>query len=78
MILIDGVGHIVSDRSIEELHSFASSMGLKREWYQDKRIPHYDATTNVMKRKAHILGAQFVSSRGIVRRAVRNSLNISL
>jgi hypothetical protein len=35
--------HLVAD-SLEELHSFATRLGLKREWFQDKRLPHYDLT----------------------------------
>jgi hypothetical protein len=35
--------HLFSD-SVEELHSFAEKMGLQREWFQDKRVPHYDLT----------------------------------
>ncbi len=31
--------------SLEELHSFASKLGLKRSWFQDHpRWPHYDLT----------------------------------
>jgi len=63
-------GHLVSDTSIEELHRFAEGLGLRREWFQEKSIPHYDLTGEVydlaLKR-----GAQLVSSREIVLRAVR-------
>ena len=48
MVIIDtqvnGYSHMTSD-SIEELHQFAFSIGLKRCWYQNKRgknQPHYD------------------------------------
>jgi hypothetical protein len=30
--------------SPEELHAFAARLGLKRSWFQDKRVPHYDLT----------------------------------
>lgn len=34
--------HLFAD-SVEELHEFAESLGLKREWFQDKKnFPHYD------------------------------------
>jgi Protein of unknown function (DUF4031) len=64
-------GHLVSDRSLEELHEFARELGLRREWFQMKSIPHYDLTGEIydlaLKR-----GAILVSSREIVLRAVRN------
>jgi hypothetical protein len=62
---------MVSDSSLEELHEFARELGLRREWFQMKSIPHYDLTGEIydlaMKR-----GAILVSSREIVLRAVRN------
>jgi len=37
--------HLFSDDgNLEELHRFAISIGLKREWYQDRGFPHYDLT----------------------------------
>ncbi len=63
-------GHLVSDSSIEELHEFAASLGLRREWFQMKSIPHYDLTGQVYE-LAIQRGAILVSSREIVRRAVR-------
>ena len=63
-------GHLVSDRSIEELHEFAEDLGLRREWFQEKSIPHYDLTGKVYD-LALERGATLVSSREIVLRAVR-------
>ncbi|MEP7270582.1 MAG: DUF4031 domain-containing protein [Acidobacteriota bacterium] len=63
-------GHLVSDSSIEELHEFASLLGLRREWFQKRSIPHYDLTGEVY-RLALENGAELVSSRELVRRAVR-------
>jgi len=38
--------HLVAD-TVEELHSFAKRIGLKRKWFQNKlRLPHYDLTQN--------------------------------
>jgi hypothetical protein len=36
--------HLLAD-DIDELHSFAASLGLKPSWFQDKgNFPHYDLT----------------------------------
>lgn len=40
--------HLVAD-TIDELHSFAACIGLKRDWFQNKTIPHYDLTRNKRK-----------------------------
>ena len=71
MILIDNKGHVVSDKSLDELHRFANRIGLKREWFQNKRIPHYDVTTERMIQNARVAGAYMVTSVEIVRRAIR-------
>lgn len=63
-------GHLVSDSSIEELHEFAASLGLRREWFQRKSVPHYDLTGAVYDLAVE-RGAILVSSREIVRRAIR-------
>ena len=63
-------GHLVSDTSLEELHRFAESLGLRREWFQVKSVPHYDLTGEVYE-LALERGAILVSSREIVLRAVR-------
>jgi hypothetical protein len=39
--------HLVAD-SLHELHSFATSLGLKRAWFQaHASLPHYDVTVEV-------------------------------
>lgn len=63
-------GHLVSDTSLEELHRFAESLGLRREWFQVKSVPHYDLTGEAYE-MALDRGATLVSSREIVLRAVR-------
>jgi hypothetical protein len=63
-------GHLVSDTSLDELHEFAASLGVRREYFQSKRVPHYDLTGEVYE-LALARGAQLVSSREVVRRAVR-------
>ena len=36
--------HLFAD-TLEELHTFAISLGMKREWFQDGHsLPHYDLT----------------------------------
>ena len=54
--------HLFSDNE-QELHDFASRLGLKREWFQNKaRFPHYDIVES--KRKLALkLGAQEVDLR---------------
>ena len=42
--------HLVAD-SLEELHSFAQQLGLKRYWFQDAAsYPHYDVTIETRQR----------------------------
>lgn len=37
--------HMTAD-TLDELHAFAKRIGLRREWFQDKRLPHYDLTAS--------------------------------
>lgn len=78
MILVDGgrtyVGwkrglwfHLASDANVEELHAFAHRLRLRKDWFQDSRIPHYDISAN----KAQLAikaGAVGVPNREFVRR----------
>lgn len=36
--------HMFTDDNINELHKMAELIGMKRSWFQNKRIPHYDLT----------------------------------
>lgn len=57
--------HLVAD-SINELHTFADRLGLKREWFQDRTMyPHYDVTVSV-KERALALGASPGDKRTII------------
>jgi hypothetical protein len=33
-----------AEHHLEELHQFAAAVGMKREWFQPGRWPHYDLT----------------------------------
>lgn len=68
MIFLDNIGHLISDRCLDELHLFANRIGLKREWFQDKPSqPHYDLTTNRMRFKAETAGAVMTDTRTIIK-----------
>lgn len=65
MIFTDGI-HLVSNKDIEELHSFAEKIGLKKEWFQDhKKYKHYDLFGNKTA-LAISNGAKLVTAREIV------------
>jgi hypothetical protein len=64
-VYTDGT-HLVAD-TLDELHSFAYVMGLKRIWFQDHiSHPHYDLTTARAKMRALGRGAVKVSSKELV------------
>ena len=48
--------HLFADGPLEELHQFAQGIGLKRAWFQDGSIPHYDLVAS-MRAKAVASGA---------------------
>ena len=49
--------HLVAD-TLEELHDFAvNKLGMRRSWFQDGRLAHYDLTAN-MRKKALARGAE--------------------
>lgn len=46
--------HLVAD-SLEELHTFAKALGLRRTWFQaEASYPHYDVTVSVRARALHM------------------------
>ena len=58
--------HMFAD-STEELHQFAKQLGLKQEWFQDKKLPHYDLVES--KRKLALsLGAQEIDLRSFLQK----------
>lgn len=68
MILTDGV-HLISDRSLGELHAFARGIGLSRSWFQggQRRHPHYDLTSKLKVGVALSWGAKRVTSRELIK-----------
>ncbi len=49
--------HMFTDGQIEELHTFALCIGMKRVWFQDHpTLPHYDLT-EARRKKAIRMGA---------------------
>jgi hypothetical protein len=69
MVIVDsavrGWAHLTAS-TIEELHSFAKAIGLKKEWFQgsgkNEFRPHYDITS-AMSSKAVKAGAKKVTRR---------------
>lgn len=79
MILVDGAvwpwrgrrwAHLVSDASFEELHEFATRLGMPRHTFQGD---HYDIPTE-MRLRAIEMGAVPVDSRELVRRLIAAGL----
>ena len=61
----------LSEDGLEELHSMADALGLRREWlHRRPHLPHYDVPPEI-KAAAMALGAQEVPARELVRRCRR-------
>lgn len=58
------MGHMLAD-TLDELHSMARAIGMRRTWYQPVSFPHYDVS---LERREHAvrLGAIRVDRRGVV------------
>lgn len=70
------VSHLIAD-DLDELHTLAIAIGLKKEWFQDKVYPHYDV--NLEKKKLAIkMGALEVTSKDIIRISKGKSAKIQL
>lgn len=78
MIITDGI-HLMSDTSLQELHTFAhDKLGFRMEWFQDHPIhPHYDLTTRRARNIAIQNGAVLVEPAELVR-IYRNAPYIAL
>jgi hypothetical protein len=57
--------HLFTDGPLDELHSFAAQIGMKRAWFQDKSTPHYDLTPT-RRKLAVAIGAVEVDRRQAV------------
>jgi hypothetical protein len=63
-----GSAHLTSD-DLDALHVMARRIGLRRAWFQDGRVPHYDLTP--ARREAAIAaGAVFVPAKEQARRRI--------
>ena len=51
---------------VQELHNFAVACELKREWFQDHRIPHYDIFSYRIRSMAIKHGAIPVTTRRLM------------
>lgn len=77
MIYTDGI-HLVTDGELEELHQFAASIGLKREWFQDHGDhPHYDTIVESKMDLAIKHGAMMVRPTDIIRimHGIKSNIN---
>ena len=63
-VRLDTAGHLTAD-SADELHAFAASVGLRREWFQSHRLWHYDITTWSKRRRA-LRAAVFAQGRQVL------------
>jgi hypothetical protein len=61
-VFLDGSCHLTTHGDIEELHAFAAGIGLRRAWFQNGRVPHYDLD-GARRELALTLGATFVPAR---------------
>lgn len=56
--------HLWAD-DIDELHTFAARIGMKRSWFQDNTLPHYDLVKS-RRDRAIQLGAVQLDRRSAV------------
>ncbi len=63
----NGSSHLSTDNDdLTELHDFAANIGLRRAWFQEKPLPHYDLI-ELQWKLAKIFGAKLVSTKELIR-----------
>lgn len=66
--------HMMSDEGMEELHTFAANIGLRRSWFQDHPShPHYDLRPS-KRRLALQNGATEIEGKELARMSLRKEL----
>ncbi len=65
--------HLVSDTSLEELHSFAQALGIPERGFD---LDHYDIPEEYVP-KAIEAGAHFIPARELLRRLIDSGLRVS-
>ena len=58
--------HMVSDVSLSELHEFATKNGIKRHFFHNANVKHYDIKNEEIQRVLNA-GAFLVSSRELIK-----------
>lgn len=66
-------GHLVSDTSLDELHSFARTVGIPERGFD---LDHYDVPEDMHERLI-AAGAQLIDGRELVRRLRASGLRIT-
>lgn len=61
------MSHMISDKSIEELHQFAKLMGIRRIHFQNKDgKPHYDICKDKKKKALKLVGVIEADDRDLI------------
>jgi hypothetical protein len=58
--------HMTAD-TLDELHAMARQLGLKPEWFQDGRFPHYDVSESKRKRAVQLGAIEETARQGVMR-----------
>ena len=66
--------HLTAD-TLDELHTFARRIGLRRGWFQNAMLPHYDLTAR--RRLAALAAGAIPIDRNEVARRIRQAREVS-